>query len=593
MVNSVSKSSESTLKRIKSLSIRLQMMLFIFIILNLVLIPIFYIVYDSAKSQIVNIGGEMFTNIVKDSVGLIELLNEDVKAGKISLTEAQDRAKNYILGPKGPDGVRDLSKGKMSAKLDMRVWASQPDGTFTMNPFNIEGVNLWNYQVDGKYTVRDTWSNKDKTGRIVNEVWQEGQEPVYTWIAYQHYYEPWNWIIGSGGREEIFYLERLRGLQIKFLTAAVFALFVSLILSYFFAGIISKKINAIKSVVERASEGDLTQTADLTFMDEFGILATDFNTMTRSLRDMIKKVSLSSEQVSDSAKSLYSSAEHSSSFATSISESVQTVSDNADNQLNAFSENKNAMDENAQAISKIAEATSVVSSLANNVLEKVQEGREVVGQTIKQMQVVNSSVNGISSSIHTLGENSKEIGQIVDTINQIASQTNLLALNAAIEAARAGDNGKGFAVVADEVRKLAERSENATKQITVLIGEIQKNTLSSVNMMEKGNKEVDVGVQMVNNVGETFQLILSSIEKVTDEVQNVSATTEEISASTEELNASTEQLAHMTSNISENTQGIAKFSGKQLQSSGEVIIAANRLSELARELNLEIGKFRI
>ncbi|XDD55208.1 methyl-accepting chemotaxis protein [Leptospira sp. WS4.C2] len=584
---------KQTLHRLFSLSIRNQLMIFIFLVLNLVLGPIFYLVYQSAKSQIINLGAELFKTLATDSVAVIDLLNEDVKAGEISLADAQERAKLYILGPKGPDGVRDLSKGKMSAKLDMRVWASHPNGVFTMNPFNIEGVNLWDYQVDGKFTVRDTWSNKERTGKIVYEIWQEGKEPTHSWIAYQLYYEPWDWIVGSGGREAIFYEERLKSLSYLFLFGAIFASVISLVFSYFFAAIFAQKIEQVKSLIGKAREGDLTSRSTNVYKDEIGSLLTDFDQMTDSLRVMIQVVSQSSNEVLKSADKLIESANGSANVAATISESMTTVRRNSNTQLEAFSENKSAVEENTLAITKIAEATYVVSELSNGVLEKVEEGQDIVRKTIDQMEIINSSVNGISSSINTLGANSKAIGQIVETINQIASQTNLLALNAAIEAARAGEEGKGFAVVADEVRKLAERSERATKQISVIIDEIQKNTLESIQMMEKGNQDVGVGVEMVNVVGNTFQLIISAIKKVNDEIHGVSSTTEEISASTEELNANTVQLIELTNIINESTKEVSISSDSQLSEVSAVKEAANRLSELAKDLNQEIRKFKI
>ena len=125
------------------------------------------------------------------------------------------------------------------------------------------------------------------------------------------------------------------------------------------------------------------------------------------------------------------------------------------------------------------------------------------------MQGIATEVQSSADTINALGKKSETIGEIIAVINDIADQTNLLALNAAIEAARAGEHGRGFAVVADEVRKLAERTTEATEEVSQSINGIQGETGSAVKLIESGSERVTRGVDLASQAGTALESIVS------------------------------------------------------------------------------------
>jgi hypothetical protein len=115
--------------------------------------------------------------------------------------------------------------------------------------------------------------------------------------------------------------------------------------------------------------------------------------------------------------------------------------------------------------------------------------RAVMQDIASNLHSVAKKTQHTADSVEQLNERAGQIGGIVKLIKEIADQTNLLALNAAIEAARAGEQGRGFAVVADEVRKLAERTANATNEISTLVGAIQSEIQGAKGQMEAEARE--------------------------------------------------------------------------------------------------------
>jgi len=382
-------------------------------------------------------------------------------------------------------------------------------------------------------------------------------------------------------------------------------LFISIILASVILGIllglliikqITSRLHDVVSFVGILSSGDFSKDVSqesLLDKSELGTVSRAIDAMKKNIRDLIKQLSTTSEQMAASSEELTASAEQSAQASNQVAGSVTEVAHGTENQLHLANNANHVVQQISNAITQVASNTETVSTSAEKAATTANNGEEAIKQAVNQMSIIEQKTNDTAKVISELEEKSKQIGQIVDVISTISGQTNLLALNAAIEAARAGEAGRGFAVVAEEVRKLAEQSQDAAKQITDLIQEVQAKTDSAVTFMNDGKKEVDSGAKVVSTAGQSFEEILTMVRAMTQQIHEISAAIQEITSSTQNVVNAVQQIDNESKKTSEQTQTISAATEEQSASVEEIASASQHLAKMAEDLQQAIRKFKI
>lgn len=312
------------------------------------------------------------------------------------------------------------------------------------------------------------------------------------------------------------------------------------------------------------ADGDLTVKAEVA-ENITGAIADSINYTIDSLRDLVAEINRATEQVNQATAQ-----------AQNTSDSLLSAAELQSQQITETSEAVNHMTQSMLLVSSNAEEASAV---ARRSLEVTTQGSQAVQNTIAGMNEIRTQIQETSKRIKRLGESSQEISEIVDLISDITEQTNILALNAAIQAASAGEAGRGFTVVAEEVQRLAERSSEATKQISAIVKTIQTDTNGAVSAMEKSTEGVVEGARLSDAAGQA----LGEIENVTNNlarlIEGISSATEAQTQAATTVGLNMQQIQNITSQTSEGTKETANSIGQ--------------LTSLAEELRGSVAGFKL
>ncbi len=310
--------------------------------------------------------------------------------------------------------------------------------------------------------------------------------------------------------------------------------------------------NEIKSLTEAASEGRLDLKAN-----KEGING-DYQDLIDQLNDLIKVIKTPIREAGD--------------VLSKMAEGDLTLRMTGD-YCGEFNELKNNINHTGTNLEKLLiEITEMVAStnesseqikgyahtLAASTQEQSSQADDVANATEDMARIVSENAD---SATHTAqmandsAETARESSLVVnETINKMNDISNVVSLS-------------------------AEKTVEATKEITEQISRIQHDTVAAVEGMQEGTKEVQAGIELTDKSGKALEQIMQSSEKVTNLVQEISAASEEQATATEQ--------------ISKNIMSISQVSSESAHQVEDVLIHSENLVAQTEQLKEKVSKFKL
>jgi len=327
-----------------------------------------------------------------------------------------------------------------------------------------------------------------------------------------------------------------------------------------------------------------------------GVPVVTFNSEPTSLRGLVFAIAEQAQRLMGMSQNLAVTINGVNQSTLQINSAMNQISRGTVAQNEQVSQTHDALGSLLKNIDEVSNEATKGSAAAEEAARATHSGTEAVEKTLASMQAIKQSVTETARTVQGLGEHSQKIDIIIKLIGGIAYQIKLLGINAAIEAAHAGQYGAGFLVVAGEIRSLAERTAQATREITDLVDSVQSQVREVQKVMGSGLDKVAQGATLAEQAGNVLKEIRNAVEanlqrlkaintamnemqsfshQVGGVMESVAAISEENAAAVQQVTASTKEMSSQLVEVTETAAALARMAESEQELLAKFNLSAN------------------